>query len=132
MRPPGLSTSLNAMTSTTAPISLRPRREAEVLLHCVSKWPYVRVDVQGDDAGINSGIPRTCVARLRVDTGALTVFVSAEEVTTLLATEPLIRRSSEGVYLGVHDTDSRTAGERLLRWRLDLERFAPQLRAASP
>jgi hypothetical protein len=28
--------------------------------------------------------------------------------------------------------NAMTPGERALRWRIDLERFAPQLRAASP
>jgi hypothetical protein len=121
------------MTSITAPISLSPwPSEAEVLLRRVSRWPYVRVDLRGRDAAIYSGIPETCVARLDVETGALTVFVSAEDVTPLLETEPLLRVSREGVHLDVHDTGSRTAGERVLRWRIDLERFAPQLRAASP
>jgi hypothetical protein len=32
----------------------------------------------------------------------------------------------------VTDIESRTVAEMLLRWRVDLERFAPQLGVASP
>jgi hypothetical protein len=130
---PRLTASLNAMTSTAAPIPLRPPlTEAEALLRRVRIWPYVRVDVRGNQAAIYSGLPETCVASLNLETDALTVFVGAEEGTPLVEAEPLLRRTSEGVHLGVHDTGSRTAGERALRWRIDLERFGPQLRAASP
>jgi hypothetical protein len=34
--------------------------------------------------------------------------------------------------LTMHGTHADTAAEALLRWRVDLERFAPQLGAASP
>jgi hypothetical protein len=47
-----------------------------------------------------------------------------------------VERVTDCVTLRVRDaivgTDSRTAAEALLRWRVDLERFGPQLRAASP
>jgi hypothetical protein len=43
-----------------------------------------------------------------------------------------VERATDCVTLRVRDTDSRTAAEALLRWRVDVERFGPQLRAASP
>jgi hypothetical protein len=43
-----------------------------------------------------------------------------------------LRGTADGVRVRVSDGDARTAAEALLRWRVELERFGPQLRAASP
>jgi hypothetical protein len=50
----------------------------------------------------------------------------------ILERDPLLRRTTDGVSVHVTDSESRTAAGTLLRWRIDLERFAPQLRDASP
>jgi hypothetical protein len=106
--------------------------EARVLVRRVSLWPSVRVEVRGDDAAVYSGARDTFVARIGLATSTLTVFVVADMTRTLIATEPLLRPTRDGVRLDVHDADSRKAGERLIRWRIDLERFGPQWREASP
>jgi hypothetical protein len=106
--------------------------EAAVLAHRISAWPFVRLEQRGDHAVIHSGVRDTFIARLELGTGALTACVDAELVTTLVASEPLLRVTRDGVRVDVVDADSRQAAERLLRWRIDLERFAPQLGEASP
>jgi hypothetical protein len=53
-------------------------------------------------------------------------------VGALVATEPLLRLTHDGVRLDVSDASSRRVGERVIRWRIDLERFSPQLWEASP
>jgi hypothetical protein len=106
--------------------------EARVLVRRVSRWPSVRVELRGDDAAVYSGPGAIHVAQIRLGTGAMTVFVVLDLARSLLVTEPLVRATSDGVGLDVRDADSLRAGERLIRWRIDLERFGPQWRAASP
>jgi hypothetical protein len=53
-------------------------------------------------------------------------------VGLLLADRPQLRGTHDGVSVHVTDVDSRRAAEALLRWRIELERFAPQLRNAAP
>jgi hypothetical protein len=62
----------------------------------------------------------------------LSVNVPPDAVGPRLASDPLLRRTTARVGVHVTDSESRTAAETLLRWRVGLERFAPQLRAASP
>jgi hypothetical protein len=115
---------------------LAPRRpavdEARVLVRRVSLWPSVRVALRGDAAAVYSGVRESFVARIDLGTGALTVFVVTDLVAALVATEPLLALTRDGVRVEVRDVPTRKAGERLLRWRIDLERFSPQLREASP
>jgi hypothetical protein len=121
---------MEILTGTTA-ADPRPS-EARVLVQRVSAWLFVRVELRGEDAAVHSGVRDACVARLDLGTGALTAFVVVDLVGALLETEPLLRVTRDGVGLDVIDADSRRAGERLLRWRIELERFRPQLGEASP
>jgi hypothetical protein len=106
--------------------------EARVLVRRVSLWPSVRVELRGDEATVYSGPGAVPVARVRLGTGAMTVFVIIDLARSLLVTEPLAQATRDGVRLDVRDANSLQAGERLIRWRIDLERFGPQWRAASP
>jgi hypothetical protein len=63
---------------------------------------------------------------------ALSVNVPPDAVGPRLESHPLLRRTTDGVSVHVTDIESRTTAETLLRWRVDLERFAPQLGVASP
>jgi hypothetical protein len=130
MRSPRFPASLEAM-DITAP-SRTELDEARMLVRRISAWPFVRVDLRGDAAAVRSGVRDTFIARLDLRTGALTVFVLADMVDRLVATEPLLRVTCDGVRLDVSDAATRRAGERVIRWRIDLERFSPQLREASP
>ncbi|HWI74991.1 MAG TPA: hypothetical protein VNT55_23720 [Baekduia sp.] len=112
--------------------TLSPVASAPELIRRVRQWPFLRVDLRGDDAALHSGLRDALVARLDLLTGALTVFVAADLARPLVATEPLLRLGRGGVDLAVVDDDSRRAAERLIRWRIDLERFGVQLREASP
>jgi hypothetical protein len=72
------------------------------------------------------------VGTLNLVMQALSVDVPPDAVTARLASDPLLRRTADGVSVHVSDIESRTAAETLLRWRVDLQRFAPQFGAASP
>jgi hypothetical protein len=113
-----------------------PRRavvaEALELVRGVRQWPSARVEVQGACTTIHSGVRDLRIARLDLGTGGLTVFIDADLAGQLVRSEPRVRATRDGVRLDIHDADSRAAGERVLRWRIDLERFGPQLRDASP
>jgi hypothetical protein len=115
---------------------LTPRRPAlsqtRALVRRVSLLPSVRVEVRGDDVAIYSGPGETLVARVALATGALTVFVGADAARRLTGSQAPVRVTPDGVGLDVRDADDRKAAERLIRWRIDLERFGPQWREASP
>jgi hypothetical protein len=72
------------------------------------------------------------IGTLNIETRALTANVPAGTVGLLLADRPQLRGTHDGVSVHVTDVDSRRAAEALLRWRIELERFAPQLRNAAP
>jgi hypothetical protein len=125
-------TTMDITAPTTIPSQCRQLDAAHALLDRICTWPSVRVDVRGDDAEVHSGVCDTCIARLDLRTGALTAFVAADQASTIVEAEPLLRLTGDGVRLNVNSTGTRTTGERLMRWRIDLERFGPQLREASP
>jgi hypothetical protein len=62
----------------------------------------------------------------------VSVNTPSDKVPVLLAGHPRLVGAQGSVSLRVMDTDTCTTAEMLLRWRTNLERFAPQLRAASP
>jgi hypothetical protein len=106
--------------------------DVQALVRRVSLVPSVRVELRAADATIYSGAHEVLVARAGLASGVLTVFVVADLARAVLGSEPLARATRDGVRLEVHDADSLEAGERLIRWRIGLERFGPQWRAASP
>jgi hypothetical protein len=106
--------------------------ETRALVRRVSRLPSVRVELRGDEIAIYSGPGETLVARVGLATGAVTVFVGADAAPRLAAGRPPVRVTRDGVGLDVRDADDREAAEWLIRWRIDLERFGPQWREASP
>jgi hypothetical protein len=104
--------------------------EVEELLHHLDSWPYLHVERRTDCA-----ILRTrdlVVGTLNLALHALSVNVPPDAVGPMLESHPLLRRTTDGASVRVTDSESRTVAETLLRWRVDLERFAPQRRTASP
>jgi hypothetical protein len=104
--------------------------ELEELLHHLDSWPYLHIERRTDCAVLR--MHDLVVGTLNLVMDALSVDVPPVAVTATLASDPLLRRTADGVSVHVSDIESRTAAETLLRWRVDLERFAPQFGAASP
>jgi hypothetical protein len=104
--------------------------EVEELLHHLDSWPYLHIERRTDCAILR--MHDLVVGTLNLVMHALSVNVPPDAVAAKLASDPLLRRTTDGVRVHVTDIESRTAGETLLRWRVDLERFAPQLGVASP
>jgi hypothetical protein len=114
-------------------ISARPEStigEFGELLRRLDSWPSL---------GIERRTPRVIlrvrdlvIGTLNLETRALLVDVPPCTEGPLLEGHPQLRRTKDGVRVHVTDLDSRAAAEALLRWRIALERFAGQLRAASP
>jgi hypothetical protein len=102
----------------------------EELLHHLDSWPYLHIERRTDCAVLR--MHDLVVGTLNLVMDALSVDVPPVAVTATLASDPLLRRTADGVSVHVSDIESRTAAETLLRWRVDLERFAPQFGAASP
>jgi hypothetical protein len=111
-------------------IDTQDRGEGEELLHHLDSWPYLHIERWTDCAILR--MRDLVVGTLNLVVHALSVNVSPDAVGPILERDPLLRRTADGVSVHVTDSESRTAAEALLRWRIDLERFAPQLRDASP
>jgi hypothetical protein len=104
--------------------------EVEELLHHLDSWPDLRIEHQTDCAILR--MRDLVVGTLDLAVHALSVNVPPGAAGRRLEIDPLLRRTTGGVSVRVTDIESRTAAEALVRWRVDLERFAWQLRAASP
>ena len=102
----------------------------EELLHHLDSWPYLHIERRTDCAILR--MRDLVVGTLNLVTHALSVNVPADAVGPMLEDDPRLRRTTGGVSVHVTDVESRTAAETLVRRRVDLERFAWQLRAASP
>src|SRR3954462_10047725 len=100
--------------------------EALELVRWGRRRPSARLEVEGACTTIHSGVGDLRIARLDLGTGGLTVFVVADLARQLVRSDPRVRATRDGVRLDIHDAASRAAGERVLRWRIDLERFGPQ------
>jgi hypothetical protein len=102
------------------------------LLRRLDSWPYLRTELRGDRVTLRMRNGDAVLGTLNIETRALTANVPAGMVGLLLADRPRLRGTNDGVSVHVTDVDSRRAAEALLRWRIELERFAPQLRNAAP
>jgi hypothetical protein len=104
--------------------------ELGTLLHRLDSWPYLGIERRTQRVILR--VRDLAVGTLNLDTGVVSVDVPPRSESPLLGGHPQWRRTKDGVRVHVTDLDSRTAAEALLRWRIGMERFAGQLRAASP
>jgi hypothetical protein len=95
-------------------------------------WPSIRGERCGNCEILRSGVGDLVVGTLNVDTGVLTVSVPPDMLDAVREHRPQLEATQDGVRLDIVDGHSRRDAEALLRWRIDLERFGPQLRNASP
>jgi hypothetical protein len=107
-------------------------REPDELVRCLACWPYLRVEAAADRVTFRSVVGDAVVATLDRLTSALTVGVSPALVPSLLAAHPQLQATDRGVRVAITDAAGRRAAEALIGWLLDVVRFAPQLRDASP
>ena len=104
--------------------------EVEELLHHLDSWPYLHIERRTDCAILR--MRDLVVGTLNLVTHTLSVNVPPDAVGPMLEGDPPLRRTTGGVSVQVTDIESRTAASTLVLRRVDLERFAWQLRAASP
>jgi hypothetical protein len=102
------------------------------LVRRIREWPAVRIEKRGPCAVLLSGARDVPIAELDVSTGALAAFIPPDLARSIVRDEPLLQLARDCVRITLVDDASRRAAERLLRWRINLERFRPQLREASP
>jgi hypothetical protein len=110
----------------------RPPGELGELLDRVDSWPFVRLELWGHRVTLHSGVRDRLVGVLNLDTRVLTVNVPPDMVSPLPKQHQQPGARKDSVSVRVTDADSRSAAEALMRWRIALVRFAPQLRDASP
>jgi hypothetical protein len=106
--------------------------EPRLLLARLGDWPFLRIERHGERAVLHGGDRDRVIGTVDVRTGTLTVVAGPELVGPLAARHPDLEVTGRGVRLAVTDARRRAAAEALVRWRIDLERFAPQRREASP
>ena len=104
--------------------------ELGALLRQLDSWLLLHVERRTDCVTLS--VREVTVGTLRLESSSVLVNVPPAMMGPLLENRPQLRATKESVTVRVRDGDSRTAAEALLRWRVDLERYAPQLRAASP
>jgi hypothetical protein len=102
------------------------------LLRRLDASPYVRVDRRGVHAVLYGYDRDQPIGTVDVRTGTLTVDVPPDLLGQLLESHPGLQVTSGGVRLDVTDDERGRAAEALVRRRIDLERFGPQWREASP
>jgi hypothetical protein len=112
------------------PTSSRLPGELDELLHRLECWPHLGLERCG--ACVTLRVRDDVIGVLNLETCALTAYVPAEMVSPLLENDPQLRGTSDGASVHVTDAETRRAAESLMRWRIELERFGPQLREASP
>ena len=105
-------------------------QDVQELLHHLDSWPYLHVERRTDCAILR--MRDLVIGTLNLVTHALSVNLPPDAVGPMLEGDPPLRRTTGAVSVQVTDIQSRTAAETLVRRRVDLERFAWQLRAASP
>jgi len=110
----------------------RPPGKLVELLHRVDSWPFVRLELTGHCVTLHGGAGDRLIGVLNLDTRVLTVDVPPDMVSRLPKEHQQPAARKDSVSVRVSDADSRSAAEALIRWRIDLVRFAPQLRDASP
>jgi hypothetical protein len=107
-------------------------RNADELIHRVRQWPFIRVEAHAERVVLRATAGDAPIAEIDRVTGALCAFVPADLRASLVRAEPLVSEADGGVAITLTDEQSRRAGERVLRRRVDLERFGAQFREASP
>lgn len=100
------------------------------LLSRLDSSPYINIERRTDR--VTFRVRDVTVGTLNLATRTVSVNAPADKVPVLMAGHPRLVAAHDSVSLRVSDTDTRATAETLLRWRTNLERFGPQLRAASP
>ena len=103
-------------TATTEYLS-----ELDGLQHRLDSWPYIRMERRTDCVVLR--VRDLVVGTLNPVSGAVSVTVPRDAAS---------RGTAHGMSVRVTDGETRAAAEALLRWRVEIERFGPQLRASSP
>jgi hypothetical protein len=106
--------------------------ESSRLLRRLDAWPFLRIERRGQRAVLYGSVRHQVIGTLDLRTGTLTADVGPDLSRELRESHPRLQVTRRGVRLDVTDAGSRMAAEALVRWRVDLERFAPQWREASP
>jgi hypothetical protein len=109
-----------------------PPDELAELVRTLQSSLYLRVEVQDGWVALRSGIREGAIGAVNLETGALTARVPRDMVGPLLREHRRLRRTSDGVGVRVTDRATCRAAEVLIRWRMEVERYAPQMRNASP
>jgi hypothetical protein len=119
------------MTASAIEPTRRSPAEPSRLLDRLDAWPFLRIEHRGAVATLYFCDGDQAIGTIDGRTGMLTVHADREVIAPLLERHPDLQASTCGVRVRATGA-GYIAAEALLRWRIDLERFAPQLRDASP
>jgi hypothetical protein len=107
-----------------------PFGEFGELLRRLDSWPSLGIERRTQRVILR--MRDLVIGTVNLETRALVVDIPPCTDGPVVEGHPRLRRTKDGVRVHVTDLESRAAAEALLRWRIALERFAGQLRAASP
>jgi hypothetical protein len=93
--------------------------------------PFLRIEQRGPRAALYVRSAQKAIGAVDLRSGMVSVEVDRELVAPLLERHPQLQTTTGGVRLSATGAGAVHA-EALIRWRIDLELFAPQLRDASP
>jgi hypothetical protein len=111
---------------------VRPELDVAELVERVARSPFLRAEHREHLVCLHSTVTDLVVAMVDVSERELTVDVPGDLVPSLLDRHAGLRATGNGVRLEIHDAAGLRSAEAVLRWRIGLQLYARQARAASP
>jgi hypothetical protein len=111
---------------------VRPELDIAELVERVARSPLLRVEHREHRVCLRSTLTNLVVAMVDVAERELTVDVPGDLVPSLLARHSSLHQAENGVGLQIRDAAAMRTAEAVLRWRIGLQLYARQARAASP
>jgi hypothetical protein len=110
----------------------RPELDVAEVIERVTGSPLLAAEDRGGHVCLRSTLTNRVFAVVDVTEHELSVDVPGELVAPLLDRHARLRPAPHGVCLALRDRASLRTAEAVLRWRIGLQLYARQARAASP
>jgi len=111
---------------------VRPEVDVAHVLDRVSHSPFLRAEHRDERVCLRSTLTDLVVAVVDLAEGHLHVDVPRDLARSLLERHECLQQTDRGVCLEVRDAAGLRTAEAVLRWRIGLQLYARQARAASP
>jgi hypothetical protein len=112
--------------------AVRPELDVADVIERVVRSPFLRAERREQLVCLRSTLTDLVFAVVDIAERELTVDVPVDLARTLLDRHAGLRPTERGVCLELRDDASLRTAETVLRWRIGLQLYARQARAASP